>query len=245
MRFVFSRHTFLPRHGLGELFHWSVSMHWDCFHTALKSATGKKIIQLHVIVKNLQSIRAESRFENFCTELVACDHGLIFISETWRSAVGGCVFLPNGGHIFLSGGLLHQLVAIALSGKMMAHLSRTSFHPYCARLCLLKFTYGDLNIRSLSCYVPTSWEDDASLDGMYELLPVVLAVVREEPGPTVKGGDFNSCPGGLQPGDSVDSPGCWGFGARNGRGVQLPNSVLQNGLQILNRQSDSQDTSES
>ena len=34
-------------------------------------------------------------------------------------------------------------------------------------------------------------------------------------------------------------------GARNSRGVQLANWVLQNGLQILSRQSDNQDTSES
>ena len=59
------------------------------------------------------------------------------------------------------------------------------------------------------------------------------------------GGDFNSCLGGVQPGDSVDSLGCWGFGARNAPGVQLANWILQNGLQILSRQSDNQDTSES
>jgi len=93
-------------------------------------ATEKKIIQLHVIVKNSQSIRAESRFEDFCTELVACDHGLIFFSETWRSAVGGCFFLPSGGHIFLSGRLSHQVVACFVgenAGTLFTHVIPSVF----------------------------------------------------------------------------------------------------------------------
>ena len=213
--------------------------------SASESAAQTEFILLHLLTKYLQSIRAESRFHDFCTELVACDHDLIFICETWRSAVEECFALPSGGQLFLSGGLSHQGVGIAVSGKMMAHLSHISFHPYSPRLCLLKFTYRGLNFHSLSCYFPTSWEDDASVDGMYELLTVVLEEIRKEGGLILMGGDLNSCLGGVQPGDSVDSLSCWGFGARNGRGVQLANWVLQNGLQILSRQSENQDTSES
>ena len=113
--------------------------------------------------------------------------------------------MPSGGQIFLSGGLSHQGVGIAVSGKMMAHLSDISFHPYSPRLCLLKFTYRGLNFHSLSCYFPTSWEDDASVDGMYELLTVVLEEIRQEGGPIMIGGDFNSGLGDVQLGDSVDS----------------------------------------
>ena len=58
--------------------------------SALELTAKKEFIPLHVITKNLQSIRTESRFEDFCTELVACDHDLIFVSETWRSAVEEC-----------------------------------------------------------------------------------------------------------------------------------------------------------
>ena len=90
--------------------------------SASESAAQTEFISLHVITKNLQSIRAESRFHDFCTELVACDHDLIFICETWRSAVEECFVLPSGGQIFLSGGLSHQGVGTAVSGKMMAHL---------------------------------------------------------------------------------------------------------------------------
>ena len=126
--------------------------------SASESAAQTEFISLRVITKNLQSIRAESRFHDFCTELVACDHDL----KTWRSAVEECFVLASGGQIFLSGGLSHQGVGIAVSGKMMAHLSDISFHPFSPRLCLLKFTYRGLNFHSLSCYFPTSWEDDFS-----------------------------------------------------------------------------------
>ena len=203
--------------------------------SASESAAQTKFISLHVTTKNLQSIRAESRLHDFCTELVACDHDLIFICETWRSAVEECFVLPSGGQIFLSGRLSHQGVGIAVSGKMMALLSHISFHPYSPILCLLKFTYRGLNFHSFSCYFLTSWEYDASVDGMYELLTVVF-VIREGR-PIMITGDFTSCLGGVQPGDSVGSLGCCGFGARNARGVHLANWVLQNGLQILSRQS--------
>ena len=201
--------------------------------TAGRTAAKKEFIPLHVITKNLQSIRSELRFEDLCTELVACDHDLIFVSETWRSAVEECFVLPSGGHIFLSGGLSHQGVGIAVSGKMMAHLSDISFHPYSPRLCLLKFKYCGLHFCSLSCYLSTSWDDDASVEGM-----------RTEGDPIIMGGYFNSCIGGVQPGDSVDSLGSLGFDARNARGVQLGNWVLQNGFQIVSRQSDTQDIRE-
>ena len=49
-------------------------------------------------------------------------------------------------------------------------------------------------------------------------------------------------------GSMLASPGLmnlsWGFGARNARGVQLGNWVLQNGFQIVSRQSDTQDIRE-
>ena len=46
-------------------------------------------------------------------------------------------------------------------------------------------------LHSLSCYFPTSWEDDASVDGMYELLTAVLEKMKTEGGPIMIGRDFN------------------------------------------------------
>ena len=109
---------------------WSVTLTGDAtndvVHALSESAAQTELISLHVITKNLQSIRAESRFQDFCTELVACDHDLIFICETWRPAVEESFVLPSGGPTFFSGGLSHQGVGIAVSGKMMAHLSHIS-----------------------------------------------------------------------------------------------------------------------
>ena len=77
-----------------------------------------------------------------------------------------CFVLPSGGQIFMSGGLSqkkNQGGGIAVSGKM---ISNTAFHPYSPRLCLLKFTYRGLHFHFLLCYFPTSWEDDAAVDGV-------------------------------------------------------------------------------
>ena len=39
---------------------------------------------VHVLVKNLQSIRCESRWENLVAELKTCHFDLLLIFETWR-----------------------------------------------------------------------------------------------------------------------------------------------------------------
>ena len=59
------------------------------------------------------------------------------------------------------------------------------------------------------------------------------------------GGDFNACVGGSQPGDDVTLVGRWGCGLRNARGRTLVSWVLENGFQILSRQSDMEDVAES
>ena len=41
-------------------------------------------IDLHVISKNLQSIRSENKFQHFLAELDTCDFDILLVSETWR-----------------------------------------------------------------------------------------------------------------------------------------------------------------
>ena len=55
------------------------------------------------------------------------------------------------------------------------------------------------------------------------------------------GADFNARVGGLQPGDDVTLVGRSGCGLRNARGRTLVSWVLENGFQILSRQSDMED----
>ena len=138
--------------------------------------------------------------------------------------------------IFLSGGNTNQGVGIAISGRMMKQISNVSFHAYSPRLCLLKLISSGLTFFLLSCYFPTSWDNDASIEGMHELLDSVLQGLGQTPGRIFVGGDFNAWIGGVQPGDDLHSLGPWGVGRKNDRGLHLANWVLQNGFHILSWQ---------
>ena len=201
-------------------------------------------IELHVVTKNLQSIRSESRFEDFCMELGHCEYDVCLFNETWRSNEDTYT-LPRGDCIFLSGGDGNGGVGIAVSGNLMAAITRVSFHAYSDRVCLLKFSNAGFYFHFLSCYFPTSWADDTAVEGVYSTLEIVLNELRSYPGPIVLGGDFNVSVGGLQPGDDVTLVGRWGCGLRNARGRTLVNWVLENGFQILSRHSDMEDVAES
>ena len=78
------------------------------------------------------------------------------------------------------------------------------------RMVVTFFFSGGLSHQVVACFVG---ENDGTL--FTHIVPSVFCSLmppqREEPGPTVKGGDFNSYLGGLAPGDSVDSLGCWGL----------------------------------
>ena len=198
-----------------------------------------------MITKNLQSIRSESRFHDFCIELSQCDYDIFFFNEIWRPDREEHFILPTMDRIFLSGGSTNQGVGLAISGRMMKQISNVSFHAYSPRLCLLKLTYSGLTFSFLSCYFPTSWDDGASIEGMYELLDSVLQGLGRTPGRVIIAGDFNACIGGIQPGDDLHSLGWWGVGRRNDRGVHLANWVVQNGFHILSRQTSAHDINES
>ena len=68
-------------------------------------------------------------------------------------------------------------------------------------------TYSGLTFSFLSCYFPIFWEDDASIEGMYELLDSVLQGLGRTAGRIILEGDFNACIGGLPPGDDLHSLG--------------------------------------
>ena len=177
-------------------------------------------------------------------ELGHCEYDVCLLNETWRSNEDTYT-LPRGDCIFLSGGEGNGGVGIAVSGRLMAAITRVSFHAYSDRVCLLKFSYAGFNFHFLSCYFPTSWADDIAVEGVYSTLEIILNELRSYPGPIVLGGDFNASVGGLQPGDDVTLVGRWGCGLRNARGRTLVSWVLENGLQILSRQSDMEDVAES
>ena len=154
---------------------------------------GQQRIELHVMTKNLQSIRSEPRFEDFCMELGHCEYDVCLFNETWRSYEENSYTLPRGDCIFMSGGDGSGGVGIAVSGKLMAAIKRVSFHAYSDRVCLLKFSYAGFYFHFLSCYFPTSWADDVAVEGVYSILEIVLTEMRSSPGTIVLGGERFQC----------------------------------------------------
>ena len=72
--------------------------------------------------------------------------------------------LPRGDCIFLRGRHGGGGVRIAVSGRLMAAITRVSFHVSSKRVCLLKFSYAGFYFHFLSCYFPTSWAHDVAVE---------------------------------------------------------------------------------
>ena len=73
-------------------------------HTTNDASHQTEFILLHVLTKNLQSIRDECRFQDFVAELDICDFDVCLCCETWRVELQDCIVTPSGCHIFLAGG---------------------------------------------------------------------------------------------------------------------------------------------
>ena len=108
---------------------------------------------VHVITKNLQSIRGESRWEDFIAELDQCCFDLLLVSETWREERDECFITGKGHHIYLSGGANHQGVGICISAAFVSQICHISFHAYSTRICSLHFTLASKRFRVFSLVV--------------------------------------------------------------------------------------------
>ena len=204
-----------------------------------------EFIRLHVLTKNLQSIRDQSRWEDLLAEFAMCDCDVVFFTETWRSERQQCFEMPTGGRLFLSGGASRQGVGIALSSKMWRQIEDVSFHAYSSRVCLLNFSICAVKFSVLSVYFPTSWDDESEIEAMYEILQLILTNIRRSGARIVIGGDFNANVGSLQCIDEANVVGQWGSGLRNARGATLVSWTLMNGLQIASRQSSANNVDDS
>ena len=65
----------------------------------------QEFIELHVIAKNVQSIRDPSRFDDFLAEIDTCDFDILCISETWRGDDSESWTTTLGHKLFFSGGV--------------------------------------------------------------------------------------------------------------------------------------------
>ena len=74
-------------------------------HTTNDANHKTECIQLHVMTKNLKSIRDECRFQDFDVELDTCDFDLCLAFETWMVELQDCIATASGCHIFLLAGM--------------------------------------------------------------------------------------------------------------------------------------------
>ena len=131
-------------------------------------------IRLHVVPRNLQSIRTEARFNDFLVETVSCDFDVLFVSETWRDAKEESYTAIGRNRMYFSGGLAHQGVGVIIGNTFHSKLRDISFHAYSPRICVLKCSLGMLKLELFAVYFPTSWDDILEVEGLYTLLQVLL-----------------------------------------------------------------------
>jgi len=197
------------------------------------------------MTKNLQSIREQSRFEDFLSELAETEYDIGFFSETWRKEREEIITMPRGGTLYLSGGALHHGVGLSISRNFASKLTDVIFQSFSTRLCTLDFAYKGKCFRAFSCYFPTSWDSEESVEEVYDTLSLLLDDCRRHGVTPLLGGDFNACVGLPQPTDDVEALGRCGTGRRNIRGLLLIKFALLHGLQILNRQAEETKCAES
>ena len=151
--------------------------------------------------------------------------------------------LRNGpwGLDLLEWGDRYKGVGIVVSALFRKKIEQVTFHAYNSRVSVLKFSWGALKFECFSVYFPTSWDADAEVEGVYEILQLLLDNRRANGAVPILGGDFNASIGILLGGpgdedDDVDFLGAWGLGCRNERGTWFVQWILSNGLRVASRQ---------
>ena len=207
----------------------------------MNDADHEEFVTMHVISKNLQSIRSDRRLEDLISEIGLCNFDLMCLQECWRVDAEECFETDRGDLIYLSGGDRYKGVGIVVSARFRKKIEQVTFHAYNSRVSVLKFSWGALKFECFSLYFPTSWDADAEVEGVYEILQLLLDNCRANGAVPILGGDFNASIGILLGGpgdedDDVDLLGAWGLGCRNERGTWFVQWILSNGLRVASRQ---------
>ena len=201
---------------------------------------GFEFIHLHVVTKNLQSIKSDDRFHDFIAELDQCCFDIFLFSETWRVETEEIFVTPVGHKMFFSGGdgeNGHQGVGVAIHKRLLHQIHSISFSAISSRVCQLQLSWGTTCFRCIAVYFPTSWHSEDEVEHVYTLLDLLLDACVKDGCIPILGGDFNACIGPLENHEAMDQIGHWGSGMQNERGRILIRFVLAKGLQICNRQS--------
>ena len=115
------------------------------------SKLATEFIRLHVLTKNLQSIRDQSRWDDLLAEFEVCDRDVGFFTETWRSERQQCFEKSLRGPLILERCASRQGVGIEISAGLWRLFEDVSFHAYSSRMCLLNFS-----ICALKCSIQYS-----------------------------------------------------------------------------------------
>ena len=83
----------------------------------MNDADHEEFVSMHVISKNLQSIRSDKRLEDLISEIVLCNFDLMCLQECWRVDAEECFETERGDLIYLSGGDLYKGVGVVVSAS--------------------------------------------------------------------------------------------------------------------------------
>lgn len=137
-----------------------------------------EFIDLHVLCKNVQSIRQQERLDDFLTEIDVIEFDLAFVSETWRDDDSECMVTQRGHKLYLAGSGGHCGVGIAVSHTMLQKSSHFVLHSLTSRVSVLYFDIRGKRFAAIACYLPTSWDTTEAVEGCYVLLQFVLESCR-------------------------------------------------------------------
>ena len=110
--------------------------------------------ELHVMAKNLKSIRNGNKLQDFIAELDSCDFcdfDILLVSETWRDRREEAIITAAGHKVFLSGGsCCKNGVGICVSRRLLDGTGEpTSYHQILSRS--LQTPPEDLNSLESAC----------------------------------------------------------------------------------------------
>ena len=210
----------------------------------MNDADHEEFVTMHVISKNLQSIRSDRRLEDLISEIGLCNFDLMCLQECWRVDAEECFETYRGDLIYLSGGDRHKGVGIVISASFRKKIEQISFHAYNPRVSVLRFSWGALKFECFSVYFPTSWDADAEVEGVYEILQLLLDNCRANgAAPILAEISIRQLVFfwvvlvmKILQDDDVDLLGAWGLGCRNERGTWFVQWILSNGLRVASRQ---------
>lgn len=83
----------------------------------MNDAVHEEFVKLHVVWKNVQSIRTDRRLEDLLLEVAQCQFDLLCLSECWRADEEECIETVHGDLVYLSGGCMYRGVGVIVSAQ--------------------------------------------------------------------------------------------------------------------------------